>query len=61
GRELWKSDGTAAGTVLVALPILLTCICAAITAHFLGGEPVYSVLLKRILDKLERQSPSDRI
>jgi CIC family chloride channel protein len=46
---------------LVALPILLTCICAAITAHFLGGEPVYSVLLKRILDKLERQPPSDRI
>jgi CIC family chloride channel protein len=46
---------------LVALPILLTCICAAITAHFLGGEPVYSVLLKRILDKLERQPPSDQI
>lgn len=46
---------------LVALPILLTCICAAITAHILGGEPVYSVLLKRILEKLERQPPSDRI
>lgn len=45
----------------VGLPILLTCICSAITAHILGGQPVYSVLLKRILAKLENQPVSDRI
>jgi CIC family chloride channel protein len=44
---------------LVALPMLVACIFASITAHFLGGEPVYSVLLKRILEK--KQPPSDQI
>ena len=46
---------------LVALPMLVTCIFAAITAHLLGGEPIYSVLLKRILEKLQKQPQSDRI
>lgn len=45
----------------VALPILLTCICAAMTAHILGGEPIYSVLLERTLQKLANKPPSDQI
>lgn len=35
----------------IILPMLITCVSAAIVAHVLGGEPVYSVLLRRILEK----------
>ncbi|WP_013321449.1 H(+)/Cl(-) exchange transporter ClcA [Gloeothece verrucosa] len=34
---------------LLILPLLITCLVAAMTAHGLGGEPIYSVLLKRML------------
>ena len=38
------------------LPLLVTCIFSALTAHLLGGEPVYSVLLKRAIEKLQPHS-----
>jgi CIC family chloride channel protein len=31
------------------LPLLITCLAAAMTAHRLGGEPIYSILLQRQL------------
>jgi CIC family chloride channel protein len=31
------------------LPLLITCLLATMTAHALGGEPIYSVLLARML------------
>ena len=31
------------------LPLMLTCLSAAITAHFMGGKPIYSTLLARTL------------
>jgi CIC family chloride channel protein len=39
------------GNYLVVVPLLTTCITASITAHVLGGEPLYTVLLKRTLEK----------
>ncbi len=35
----------------VMIPMLITCLFAAMTAHLLGGEPIYSVLLRRLIDK----------
>jgi CIC family chloride channel protein len=37
------------GNYSVVLPLLTTCISASITAHGLGAEPIYSVLLARAL------------
>ncbi len=33
------------------LPLLVTCLTAVMTAHALGGEPIYSVLLRRQLSR----------
>ncbi|MEB3309515.1 MAG: H(+)/Cl(-) exchange transporter ClcA [Snowella sp.] len=35
----------------VILPLLITCLTATMIAHLLGGEPIYSVLLKRTCEK----------
>lgn len=45
----------------VVLPLLMTCIVASMTAHLLGGEPIYSVLLKRAIDKRQHLTPTDSI
>ena len=38
---------------LLILPLLVTCLTSTITAHALGGEPIYSVLLKRTLSRAQ--------
>ena len=38
---------------LLILPLLVTCLTSTITAHALGGEPIYSVLLKRNLSRAQ--------
>jgi CIC family chloride channel protein len=45
----------------IILPMLITCEVAAIVAHLLGGEPVYSVLLRRTLEKASDETETDRI
>lgn len=41
---------------LIILPLLVTCLTASMTAHGLGGEPIYSVLLKRMLARSQPTS-----
>ncbi len=36
------------------LPLIITCMVAAIVAQGLGGRPIYSVLLRRTLDRAAR-------
>ena len=38
------------GNYLMILPLILTCLTATIVAQMLGGQPIYTVLLKRTLD-----------
>lgn len=40
----------------LVLPLILTCMVAAMVAQGLGGRPIYTVLLKRTLDRAERNS-----
>jgi CIC family chloride channel protein len=40
---------------LLILPILVSCLMAAMTAHGLGGRPIYTVLLER---RLAQTNPS---
>lgn len=49
------------GNYFVVLPVLITCIAASMTAHGLGGEPIYSVLLKRTLDKASSLPQKDSV
>jgi CIC family chloride channel protein len=44
---------------LLILPLLVTCLTSTITAHALGGEPIYSVLLKRNLSRTQINSQID--
>ena len=37
------------GAYSMLLPLMLTCLCALVTARGLGGQPVYEALLKRLL------------
>jgi len=37
----------------LVLPLLITCTFSALTAHLLGSEPIYSVLLKRSVERLK--------
>lgn len=37
------------GAYSMLLPLMLTCLCALVTARALGGQPVYEALLKRLL------------
>ena len=43
---------------LLILPLLVTCLTSTITAHALGGEPIYSVLLKRNLRRTQLEQSS---
>ncbi|MHC5779676.1 H(+)/Cl(-) exchange transporter ClcA [Nostoc sp.] len=45
----------------IVLPLLVTCLFASISAHLLGGEPIYSVLLKRAYEKLQSIPQSDSV
>lgn len=45
----------------VVLPLLITCLVAAMTAHALGSEPIYSVLLKRALEKVQHLPRTDLV
>ncbi|MBV6622575.1 MAG: H(+)/Cl(-) exchange transporter ClcA [Rivularia sp. (in: Bacteria)] len=45
----------------IVVPLLVTSIFASISAHLLGGEPVYSVLLKRAYDKLQGKPQKDSV
>ncbi len=38
------------GNYLMILPLILTCFTATIVAQGLGGQPIYTVLLKRTID-----------
>jgi CIC family chloride channel protein len=40
------------------LPLILTCMVAAIVAQGLGGRPIYTVLLERTLDRAQAQADS---
>ncbi|HBO21703.1 MULTISPECIES: H(+)/Cl(-) exchange transporter ClcA [unclassified Providencia] len=40
------------------LPMIITCIGATIVAQFLGGRPLYSVLLERTLQRSAQQKPT---
>ena len=46
---------------LVILPLLITCLVATMIANLLGGEPLYSVLLKRLCEKQAGELPTDSI
>jgi CIC family chloride channel protein len=39
------------------LPLLLTCTTATIVAESLGGRPIYSVLLQRVIERERRSAP----
>ena len=43
------------GNYSLILPLILTCMVAAIVAQGLGGRPIYTVLLKRTLDRAAGQ------
>lgn len=43
------------------LPLLITCTTAAMTAHRLGSQPIYSVLLKRLLEKRQQRPLTDSV
>ncbi|MEG3439385.1 H(+)/Cl(-) exchange transporter ClcA [Pannus brasiliensis CCIBt3594] len=45
----------------IILPMLITCVSAAIVAHFLGGEPVYSVLLRRACERASDETLTDQV
>ena len=45
------------GNDSLTLPLLVTCIAAAATAEFLGGRPIYRILMERTLRKA---GPADR-
>lgn len=38
------------------LPMIITCIGATMVAQFLGGRPLYSVLLEKTLERSEKQA-----
>jgi CIC family chloride channel protein len=44
------------GNYSLILPLILTCMVAAIVAQGLGGRPIYTVLLQRTLDRAKGQS-----
>jgi chloride channel protein, CIC family len=45
------------GNYSLIVPLILTCMVAAIVAQGLGGRPIYTVLLKRTLDRAKEQGP----
>lgn len=47
------------GNYWIILPLIITCMTASIIAHGLGGEPIYTVLLKRTLDLAKGKKRGD--
>lgn len=45
----------------IVLPLLVTTLFASMSAHLLGGEPVYSVLLKRAYEKVLGKPQTDSV
>ena len=39
----------------LVLPLLITCLVATMVAHRLGGQPIYSVLLRRTLERAKKE------
>jgi CIC family chloride channel protein len=46
------------GNYSLVVPLILTCLMAAITAQALGGRPIYTVLLQRTLNRAKREAES---
>jgi CIC family chloride channel protein len=44
------------GNYFLILPLILTCMAATVVAEAFGGKPIYSVLLKRTLEREKRTS-----
>ncbi|HHR5880303.1 TPA: H(+)/Cl(-) exchange transporter ClcA [Providencia alcalifaciens] len=42
------------------LPMIITCIGATMVAQFLGGRPLYSVLLEKTLERSEKQAADSK-
>ncbi|MCF1958000.1 ClC family H(+)/Cl(-) exchange transporter, partial [Escherichia coli] len=42
------------------LPMIITCLGATMLAQLLGGRPIYTVLLERILQKSEEKEQTDQ-
>ncbi|HGF6561204.1 H(+)/Cl(-) exchange transporter ClcA [Providencia sp. PROV188] len=42
------------------LPMIITCIGATMVAQFLGGRPLYSVLLEKTLERSEKQAAASK-
>ncbi|ETT01053.1 H(+)/Cl(-) exchange transporter ClcA [Providencia alcalifaciens] len=42
------------------LPMIITCIGATMVAQFLGGRPLYSVLLEKTLERSEKQAAAPK-
>lgn len=42
------------------LPMIITCIGATMVAQFLGGRPLYSVLLEKTLERSEKQATTSK-
>lgn len=42
------------------LPMIITCLGATMLAQLLGGRPIYTVLLERILQKSETKEQTDQ-
>jgi chloride channel protein, CIC family len=45
------------GAYDVTLPLVATCLCASLAAHWLGGKPIYEQLLDRTLTLARRDLP----
>lgn len=43
------------------LPMIITCLGATMLAQLLGGNPIYTVLLERILQKSEAKEQTDQV
>jgi CIC family chloride channel protein len=45
----------------VILPLLITCLVSSMVAQVLGGQPIYTVLLQRIIAKQAKLKPTVEI
>jgi CIC family chloride channel protein len=48
------------GAYSILVPAILTCLFANLVAEWLGGRPIYQVLLERTLARAGLASPADR-
>jgi len=49
------------GNFTQILPLMLTCMAATITAHGLGTRPIYTALLDRDLDRIDRAASEPQV